>query len=75
MGITALPIPEFARGRKENLPVEVAHWEPMDQLSFRRLAENMPLADAWQFVDLFAFYIGQGDWRIIRQLPPAGDSP
>jgi hypothetical protein len=73
VGVTALPIPAFVRGRTDILPIDVAHWGPTDEISFRRLAENMPIADAWQFVDLYAFYIGQGDWRIIQQAPPARD--
>jgi hypothetical protein len=74
VGVTSVPVPEFVRGRKEHLPVEVAHWEAADDVTFRRLAENMPAADAWQFVDLYAFYIGNGDWSIIRQQPHARDS-
>ena len=75
VGVTALPIPEFIRGRKENLPLEVSHWVSTEELSIRRLAGNMTLEDAWEFVALYAFYIEKGDWRIIRQTPAAGDRP
>ncbi|MFI5348976.1 MAG: hypothetical protein ACHQ2Z_05495 [Elusimicrobiota bacterium] len=75
VGVTTLAIPEFIRGRKDNLPVEVSHWGPTEELSIRRLTENMPVQDAWQFVALYAFYIEKGDWRIIRQTPPEGDRP
>jgi hypothetical protein len=73
VGVTALPIVEFIRGRKKNLPVEVSHWEPAEELSIRSLAEDMPTADAWQFVGIYVFCIERGDWRIIRQRPPSGD--
>ena len=75
VGVTPLPIPELFQGRKENLPIEVSHWHPAEEVTLRRLAEEMPVADAWQFLDLYSFFIEQGGWRIIRQTPRVGDRP
>lgn len=73
VGVTAVPIPEFIQRRTENLPVEVSHWEPMEELSIRSLAEAMPVEDAWRFVGVYVSYIERDGWRIIRQAPPSGD--
>jgi hypothetical protein len=74
VGVTALPIPELFQGQTANLPIEISHWEPAEEVTLRRLAEEMPVSDAWQFLDLYSFFIEQGDWRIIRQAPSDGDA-
>lgn len=75
VGLTSSAIPESSDRRTFDLPGEVAHWDPAESLSVRRLADNIPLADAWQFVELYAFYIDKGDWKIIRQSPADGVRP
>ena len=69
VGATERPLPEFGDGAGIELPAEFAHWLPSDGIAFRRLSENMPVEDARHFVELYAFCVEQGGWRVVR-MPP-----
>jgi hypothetical protein len=69
VGVTDLAMNDLIRGRSGGLPVEVAHWGSTEDIDFRSLSSNMPIADAWHFIGMYVFYIEKGGWRVIRQKP------
>ena len=73
VGVTDRPMDDFIRGRSASLPVEVSHWGSTEDIDFRSLSSNMPIADAWHFIGMYVFYIEKGSWRVIRQKPDPRD--
>ena len=67
VGATPLPFAEFIAAKETHLAAEVPRWRATEEVFIRCLSENMPVEDARQFVSVYVFCVGQGDWRIIRQ--------
>lgn len=67
VGATTLLLPELARRHVAMAPVELAHWDRLDNVSYRSLDYGVPLHDVDDFVQRHIDACAKSEWRSIRQ--------
>lgn len=69
IGVTARPLIELIAVPRSWFPDEIVHWGATEHLAVRRVAEDLPPKDAWQFSSIYMGYIEREGWTVIRQKP------